>query len=192
MLQLPPEELAAFELTVVRAAEIHEEKSFRGNGLYTRVFHLADFSSKPEHSNFTVKYTDHVVIVKEFEAIQRLYDLVANSNDDDAPLVPHAVHYFHPQDGSLLGYIVMERIQVLEVSDEELTVAAAKAVRWMHAQRMNQFGSLGGANTSHSVFQGGRAPEPFTSVSAAQTYLNVVRLFSSQTPFFLFSSRLLC
>ncbi|KAF8173518.1 hypothetical protein K438DRAFT_1980778 [Mycena galopus ATCC 62051] len=61
---------------------------------------------------------------------------------------------------------------VRTVDDDELCRKAAEAVLWLRAQRMDVFGSLGGAETCHTVFQGGKAPEPFTSVAAAQTYLN--------------------
>ena len=74
--------------------------------------------------------------------------------------------------------MVMERIRLREVSDDELCAQAAEAVRWLHAQHMDGgvFGSLGGAKARHTVFQVAKAPVPFTSLAAAQTYLNVVRV----------------
>ena len=70
----------------------------------------------------------------------------------------------------------MERIRVRDVSEDELIRSTAKAVRWLHAQKMDFFGNLGGGNAFHTVFQRMQAPEPFTSLSAAQIYLNVVRI----------------
>jgi hypothetical protein len=55
----------------------------------------------------------------------------------------------------------------------ELYRKAAGAVLWLHVQCMDFFGSLGSVNTCHTVFQGGKVPEPFTSVTAVQMYLNM-------------------
>ena len=159
-----PEELSALELVVTTAAQRHEQMSKRSNGNYSRVFHL---------ENYSVKYTDHVFITREHQALQRLYNL-AIEGGDAAPHVPRVVHYFHGPNG--WGYMIMERISLHSVSADELYRKAAGAVLWLRAQRMDFFGSLGGANTRHTIFQGGKAPEPFTSVAAAQTYLNVVRV----------------
>jgi len=67
----------------------------------------------------------------------------------------------------------MEQIAVCEVSNDDLCRQAASAVLWLREQRMDIFGSLGRTNPCHTVFQGGRAPQPFTTVEAAQIYLNV-------------------
>lgn len=83
--------------------------------------------------------------------------------------------------------MIMERIRLRTVSADELCHKAAGAALWLRAQRIDLFGSLGGANTCHTVFQGGKAPEPFTSVPAVQAYLNVVRILLLR---FLFSPRL--
>ena len=166
-----PEELSALERAVVTAAQHHEQTSTRGNWNYSRFFHLGD--SYDLYHNLSVKYTDHVFMKAESLALQRLYNL-ASKGGDAAPHVPRVVHYFHGPNG--WGYMIMERVRLLTVSDDELCRKAAEAVLWLHAQRMDFFGSLGGANARHTVFQGGKAPEPFTNVTAAQTYLNVVRV----------------
>jgi len=161
---LSPKELSALERDVVLAAEQHEQESHRSNGKYSRLF---------DHDIFKVKYNDHVVIERECEALRRLYDL-AIKDGTTAPHVPRVVHYFYGPNG--LGYIIMERINVCTVPKEEFYRQAAKAVLWLRAKHMDLFGSLGGANPSHTVFQGGIAPKPFTSLHAAQIYLNVVRV----------------
>lgn len=74
------------------------------------------------------------------------------------------------------GYLVTERISLLEVSDDQLCQKAAEAVTWLHAQRIGIFGSLGETHAFHTVFQRGVAPKRFTSVAAAQAYLNAVRV----------------
>ena len=166
------------ELEVIIAAERHEEINKRSL-YYTRVFILG---------NTIVKYTDHVTMEKECQALRHLYDL-AIKGGDDAPRVPQVVHYFHSDDG--MGYMIMERILLREVSEDELCAKAARAVLWLRAQQQTDFfGSLGGLDTFHTVFQRNTAPHPFTTVAAAQTYLNVVRvslfrpLFSPASPDF--------
>jgi len=164
MLALSPEELHIFERGIVLTTQRHEQESYRSNGKYTRFFH---------HCEFSVKYNDHVLIERECEALRRLYD-VAIKGRATAPHVPRVVHYFNIPDG--FGFIVMEQIAVCEVSNDDLCRQAASAVLWLREQRMDIFGSLGRTNPCHTVFQGGRAPQPFTTVEAAQIYLNVVRV----------------
>jgi len=166
------------ELEVVLAAERHEQTNKSSNGNYSRVFVLG---------NFVVKYSEHVSIMRECQALQNLYEL-AIKGGDGAPRVPQVVHYFHRPNG--FGYMIMERIHLRNVSEDELCGKTAKAVLWLRAQQMDLFGSLGGANTCHTVFQRDSAPHPFTRVAAAQTYLNEVRvslfrsLFSPACPDF--------
>jgi len=165
---LSPEELSALELAVDAAAQLHEQKNFRGDGNYSRVFHLGNFYDL--YDNLSVKYTDHVTMKTENFALRHLYDL-ASRGGNAAPHVPRVIHYFHGTNG--WGYMIMERIRLRAVSDDELCRKTAGAVQWLHAQRVDFFGSPGGADIRHTVFQGGEAPKPFTSVAAAQAYLNV-------------------
>ncbi|KAF8650214.1 hypothetical protein AX16_005347 [Volvariella volvacea WC 439] len=163
-----PEELSALELAVETAAQLHEQRNKRSNGNYSRFFHLDNFYDL--YGNLSVKYTDHAFIKAESLALQHLYDL-ASRGGIDAPHIPRMVHYFHSPDG--WGYMIMERINLRAVSSDELHRKAACAVLWLRTHRVTFFGSLGGTNTCHTVFQAGKAPHPFTSVTAAQTYLNV-------------------
>ena len=166
-----PEELSALERAVVTAAQHHEQTNKRSDGNYSRFFHLGDFYNL--HRDLSVKYTDHPFMEAESLALQRLYNL-ASKGGDAAPHVPRMIHYFHGPNG--WGYMIMERVRLLTVSDDELCRKVAGAVLWLHAQRMDCFGSLGKANARHTVFQRGKAPEPFVNVTAAQTYLNAVRV----------------
>ncbi|PIL26050.1 hypothetical protein GSI_11804 [Ganoderma sinense ZZ0214-1] len=180
MADFSPEELSALERTVRAAAQLHEQKSRRSDGVYTRFFHLDHFCDL--YPDLSVKYTDYPFMKTECLALQRLYDL-ANKDGDAAPLVPRVVHYFHGSGEDCWGYMIMERVHLREVSVDELCRKAAEAVLWLRAQRMDFFGSLGGANARHTVFQGGKAPKVFTSVLAAQEYLNVaVRRVQGRRP----------
>src|ERR1700679_3184580 len=58
-----PEDQSALELAVERAAALHEERSYRSDGKYTRCFHLGDFD--PSYPDLSVKYTDHVTMEAE-------------------------------------------------------------------------------------------------------------------------------
>ena len=86
-------ELSALELEVATAAERHEQTHCRSIGSYTRVFHLRDFS---------VKYTDHPVMLQECEALRLLHHFTVKGGEDP-PRVPRVMHYFHSQDSSGWG-----------------------------------------------------------------------------------------
>ena len=114
-------------------------------------------------------------------SVFRVLNELAVNGGAGAPVVPSVVHYFYqPPHG--WGYMIMERILVRQASEEELCRQSAKAVLWLRAQKMSIFGSLGGGeNIRHAVFQGNEAPEPFTTLAAVQTYLNLVSLMSHLT-----------
>ncbi|KAJ7773257.1 hypothetical protein B0H16DRAFT_1451071 [Mycena metata] len=175
MFHSTPEDQSAFECAVVGAATLHERRSYRSDGNYHRVFHLDDFD--PSYPGLTVKYTDHVTLYPENLMLQHLYAL-ACEDGDAAPHVPQPVHYFHPLGGwGCMGYIVMERIELCPVSDDELCVKAARAVQWLrtkHLPRGVLFGSLGESSAHHAVFQNSKAPlrPMFRNVALAEKYLN--------------------
>lgn len=165
---------SALELAVERAAVLHEERSFRSDGKYTRFFHLGDFD--PSYPDLSVKYTDHVTMEAENLALQYLYYL-ACKDGGAAPHVPQPVHYFNRPDN--FGYMVMGRIKLCVVSDDQLHTKAAEAVLWLRAKRppaWTLFGSMGKSYARHAIFQDHTAPQMFGSVAAAEQYLNTVHL----------------
>jgi hypothetical protein len=174
MFHSTPENLRALELAVENAVALHEKRSYRSDGKYSRFFHLGEFdTSYPELS---VKYTDHVTMEAENLTLRYLYTL-ACEDGDAAPHVPRPFHYFYRPDS--FGYMVMGRIELCVVSDHELHSKAAGAVRWLRAKRPPAwalFGSMGKSCARHAVFQNGTAPRMFRSVAAAELYLNTVHL----------------
>ncbi|KAI0037799.1 hypothetical protein FA95DRAFT_1578590 [Auriscalpium vulgare] len=171
---MPMDSESVLQRAVVRAAELHEEKSY-GSGIYTRVFHLGDYDdSDASYHHLSVKYNDQGTTKAEMAALKFLYAL-ACKDGDAAPLVPQVVHSFYCPHG--LGYIVMKRIELRTVPDHELYAKAAEAVLWLRAQRpppMEVFGSLGASYARHAVFKYFEAPLKFTGVAAVQRYFNTV------------------
>jgi hypothetical protein len=169
-----PEDQSALELAVERAAALHEQRSYSPATGYTRVFHLGDFDAS--HPDLTVKYNDNGTVEAENLTLQYLYSL-ACKDGDAAPHVPEPVHYF---DGPhCLRHIAMRRIKVCVVSDDQLHTKAAEAVLWLRSKRppaWTLFGPMGKSYADHSVFQSSTAPLMFTSVLAAERYLNTVYL----------------
>ena len=180
MLHSALEDQPALELAVERAAALHESRSCRSNGIYTRFFHLGDYYDS--YPDLSVKYTDHVTLVAENLTLKYLYAL-ACEDGDAAPHVPRPVHYFYRPGG--LGYIVMERMEVVVVPDDELYIKTARAVRWLRTKGPHPetlFGSMGGSYARHTVFKSGTAPQMYKSVAAAEKYFNTVRFSPSLLP----------
>ena len=180
MFHSTPENLRALELAIESAAALHEKKSYRSDGKYSRFFHLGEFDAA--YPELSIKYTDHVTLEAENLTLQYLYTL-ACEDGDDAPHVPRPVHYFYRPDS--FGYMVMGRIEQCVVSDRELYTKAAGAVRWLRAKRPPAwilFGSMGKSYARHAVFQYGTAPWMFRSVAAVEQYLNTVHLSSILFP----------
>ena len=174
MFRSTPEDQSALELAVERAAALHEERSYRSHGKYSRFFHLGDFD--PTYPNLSVKYDDNVTLEAENLTLQYLYNL-ACEDGGAAPHVPQPVHYFN-RPGNF-NYMVMGRIKLCVVSDDQLQTKAAGAVLWLRAKRppaWTLFGSMGKSYARHAVFQDGTAPQMFNSVAAAEQYLNTVHL----------------
>ena len=105
-----------------------------------------------------------------------LENLVAG--DPSAPRVPLVLHYFYEQ--GRMGYVVMDFIQLVQVSPEFLAEKAAQAVHWMRSVRATEdvvLEPLGGGRACHKVFRGSEAPRKYRSVAALEKYLNKVRLY---------------
>ena len=172
MLCSTPEDRSTLELAVECAALLHEERSYRSDGKYCRLFHLGDFDLS--YPDLSVKYTDHMTMEAENLTLQSLYTLACEDRGA-APHVPQPVHYFY-RPGSF-GYMIMGRIKLRVVSDEELQTKAAGAVMWLRTKSPpagTLFGSMGKSYARHAVFQNSTAPRMFTSVADAEQYLNTV------------------
>ena len=105
-----------------------------------------------------------------------LENLVAG--DPSAPRVPLVLHYFYEQ--GRMGYVVMDFIQLVQVSPEFLAEKAVQAVHWMRNVQATEdvvLGPLGGGCACHKVFRGSEAPQKYCSVAALEKYLNKVCLY---------------
>jgi len=87
--------------------------------------------------------------------------------------VPQVLHFFH--NNGRMAYVVMEYIDLAQVSDETLAVKAAQAVRWMRsvpAPHDVVLGPKGNGPARHVVFKRRKAPLDFVSLGALERYLN--------------------
>ncbi|KAG9045460.1 hypothetical protein FS837_006276 [Tulasnella sp. UAMH 9824] len=97
--------------------------------------------------------------------------------------VPEVHHFFHRDNG--MAYVVMELIEMIEVSTEELVQKTAQAVKWMRSVEAPDeviLGPLGSGPARHVVFKDCVAPLDFTSVEALERFFNTavakIRVFS--------------
>ncbi|KZT33873.1 hypothetical protein SISSUDRAFT_1065785 [Sistotremastrum suecicum HHB10207 ss-3] len=170
MFQLNPENQDALEDAVVRAAEEHERRSYRSDGVYSRYFYLGDHDSS--YPGLCIKYTDNGTLWSEHDMLQRIYAL-ACSDGDAAPHVPQPIHYFHRS--PTMMYLVMSHIEQQSVPPTVLVAKAASAVQWLHSKRYTAeqpFGIVPHTPVYHKLFKDRNAPFAFTSVAAAEKYLN--------------------
>jgi len=110
--------------------------------------------------------------------LKYLADLAAK--DSSAPHVPWVLHYFCQQGG--MAYVMMDLIQLVQVSPEVLTEKAAQAVCWMYDVQVPDdviFGPKGRGPACHKIFKDSKAPQNYCSVTALEHYFNKVCLHCS-------------
>jgi hypothetical protein len=120
---------------------------------------------------YFIKFGPHSIFDPEVMTLKYLAELAAE--DSSAPRVPRVLHYFYEQGG--MAYVVMDLIQLVQVSPEVLTEKAAQAVRWMHDVRVPDdvvLGPKGRGPACHKVFKGSEAPQNYRSVTALERYFN--------------------
>jgi hypothetical protein len=143
--------------------------------------HERDNECEPYYSRafpfqgYFIKFGPHLTFEPEVMTLKYLADLAIK--DSSAPRVPQVLHYFYQQER--MGYVVMELIQLDQVSPEILAERAAQAVRWMRdvqAPGDVVLGPIGTGPAWHRVFKDSRAPHNYRSVKALERYFNKVRL----------------
>ena len=100
-------------------------------------------------------------------------------SDPSMPHVPQVYHFFH--DNGRMAYIMMEYIDLIQVSGETLAPKAAQAVRWMHSMPPPHHIVLrpkGGGRARHVVFKKCEVPLDFVSLGAMKRYFNKVCLLT--------------
>ena len=148
--------------------------------------HERENGSKPDYSRafpfqgYFVKFGPHSTFNPEVMTLKYLADLAAK--DSSAPRVPRVLHYFYQQGG--MAYVLMDLIQLVQVSPDILTEKAVQAVRWMRDVRVPDdvvLGPKGGGLARHKVFKDSEAPRSYRSVMALERYFNKVHLRRSSS-----------
>ena len=154
--------------------------------------HERDNGRKPDYSRafpfhgYFIKFGPHSTFDPEVMTLKYLADLA--TKDSSAPRVPQVLHYFYQQGG--MAYVVMELIQLDQVSPEILAERAAQAVRWMRDMRAPDdlvLGPKGRGPARHVVFKDSEALQNYRSVKALERYFNKVRCIGPPLLMLIFS-----
>jgi hypothetical protein len=120
-----------------------------------------------------VKFGAYSSFYPEVMTLNYLADLA--KSDASAPRVPLVHHFFH--DNGRMAYVVMEYVDLVQVSSETLASKASQAVRWMRSVPTPNdvvLGPKGNGRARHVVFKRCEAPVNFDSLGALERYLNKV------------------
>jgi hypothetical protein len=158
-------DFAALEPAIVSACAQHERENKKDPN-YTRCLPFG---------KYFVKFDGYSSFYPEVLTLKYLADLA--KSDASAPRVPQVYHFFH--NNGRMAYVVMEYIDLVQVSDETLAPKAAQAVRWMRsvpAPHGIVLGPKGNGIARHVVFKDREAPLDFVSLDALERYFNKVCL----------------
>jgi hypothetical protein len=156
-----PTDFAALEPAIVSACDQHEREG-RNDRNYSRCLPFGEYF---------VKFGPYSSFYSEVVTLSYLADLA--KSDASAPRVPQVYHFFH--DNKRMAYVVMEFIDLIQVSTETLAPKAAQVVRWMRsvpAPHDVVLGPKGNGLARHVVFKNCEAPLDFASLGALERYLN--------------------
>jgi len=120
-----------------------------------------------------VKFGAYSTFYPEVLTLGYVADLA--KSDANAPRVPQVHHFFH--DNGRMAYVVMEYIDLVQVSAETLAPKAAEAIRWMRsvpAPHDVVLGPMGNGRARHVVFKDREAPLDFVSLGALERHFNKV------------------
>jgi hypothetical protein len=166
-LMAPPTNFSALEPAIVSACAQHEREDENDRN-YSRCLPFG---------KYFVKFGSYSSFYSEVMTLIYLADLA--KSDPSAPRVPQVYHFFH--DNGRMAYVVMEYIDLIQVSAETLAPKAAQAVRWMRtvpAPHDVVLGPKGGGRARHVVFKNCEAPLDFVSLGAMERYFNKVCLLT--------------
>jgi hypothetical protein len=156
---------AALESAIVSACARHECEN-QHDRYYRRCLPFGEYF---------VKFDSYSSFYPEVVTLNYLADLA--KSDTSAPRVPQVHHFFH--DNGQMAYVVMEYIDMVQVSAETLASKASQAVRWMRSVPIPHdvvLGPKGNGRARHVVFKNCKAPLNFVSLNALERYLNKVCL----------------
>lgn len=159
-------DFVALEPAIVSACAQHERENKKDYHNYRRCLPFG---------KYFVKFDTYSTFYPEVVTLKYLADLA--KSDASAPRVPEVYHFFH--NNGWLAYVVMEYIDLVQVSAETLALKAAQAVRWMRsvpAPHGVVLGPKGNGRARHVVFKNREAPLDFVSLDALERYFNKVSL----------------
>jgi len=152
---------AALEPAIVSACAQHERENEKDRN-YRRCLPFG---------KYFIKFDAYSSFYPEVVTLKYLADLA--KSDASAPRVPQVYHFFH--DNGRMAYVVMEYIDLVQVSAETLAPKAAQAIRWMRtvpAPHDVVLGPMGNGRARHVVFKNREAPLDFASLDALERYIN--------------------
>ena len=156
------------EAAIISACREHERQHWREKN-YRRCVATEDFFVK--FGSYKSMYPQYVTqkYISQFAAM-----------DPDAPHIPEVYHFFTESltPDFQMAYLVMERLELVPTSDQDLSQRAAQALRWLHnlpVPAEAAIGSLGGGRAMHVLFKNYTAPLHFSSIEALERYMNKVR-----------------
>lgn len=156
---------ATLEPAIVNACSQHEREN-KNDRNYRRCLPFDEYF---------VNFGAYSSFYPEIMTLKYLADLA--KSDASAPRVPQVHHFFH--DHGRMAYVVMEYIDLVQVSAETLALKAAQAVQWMRsvpAPHDVVLGPMGNGDARHAVFKNREAPLDFVSLGALERYFNKVYL----------------
>ncbi len=113
-------------------------------------------------------------MLPQYKTQEYISELAATN--PNAPHVPKVYSFFTPD--FMMAYLVMERLEFIPTSVQDLAQRAAEALRWLHGIPIPDgatIGSLGGGRARHRLFKDNTAPLNFSSIVALENYLAEVR-----------------
>ncbi|KAG8899787.1 hypothetical protein FRC00_000916 [Tulasnella sp. 408] len=150
----------AFEEDVISACATHERNNWQAAGYSRSLVFRGFFVKYGGYSSVYPAYLTQVYLANAAKAAPEVH-------------VPEVRHFFYRDKG--MAYVVMENIQLIEVSTEELVQKTAHAVTWMRtvkAPNEGVFGPLGSGLAYHVLFKNRMAPLEFTGVKAVERFFN--------------------
>lgn len=107
----------ALEEAIISACDSHERENE----------HIKGYRRCISFNGYFVKFGDYSSLNPARLTQEHLAGLA--KADEKAPHVPEVYHFFHRD--KRMAYIVMENVQVVEVSTSDLVAKATEAVLWM-------------------------------------------------------------
>ncbi|KAG8899786.1 hypothetical protein FRC00_000915 [Tulasnella sp. 408] len=150
----------AFEEDVISACATHDRNNRQAVAYHCCLVVRGFFVKYGDYSSIYPGYLTQIHLADAAKAVPEVH-------------VPEVHHFFYRDKG--MAYVVMENIQLIEVSTEELVQKTAQAVTWMRSVKAPNevvLGPLGSGRAYHVLFKDREAPLDFTGVKAVERFFN--------------------